>query len=491
MGSGFLDREDELAALEDQWNAADARWFVLWGRRRVGKTELLNRFVVGRRALYFGATDTTELSQLRAFSEELAVVSANSLLAAEPVRTWEAALAAIEQFVAGAARTAVVLDEFQFLAARQAGLETLLNNWWREVGRHLPLVLVLAGSEIAFFAREVLGGKMYGRRTGQLRLLPFDYRAAALFTPGYSAEDRVRTYAVCGGMPYYLDMWSDSLTIEENILRIILYRDGPLHEEAELLLRQELPHPRQYFSVLEALARGRTRNNEIVQYTGLEKAQVHQHLRALERMALVEQVRPITAGPKSLKTSYALLDGYLDFYFTFVEPYMSRLRDRKQAERHLRKTVAPRLDEFVSRPAWERICREHVRRQEQDAAAVGGWWGSVRVAPRRSERREIDIVALSSDRRVLATGSCKWTSSPLDYSQETLLSELETAIPELAVSASASTSATGPAPTATDARRHYFFSRAGFTARMHELAAREPQRIRLVEPDDLYAPPAG
>lgn len=451
---------------------------MLWGRRRVGKTELLNRFVAGKRALYFGATDTTELSQLRAFSEELAAASGNTLLASQPVSTWEAALAAIEQFASGAERTAVILDEFQFLAARQAGLETLLNNWWQRTGRRLPLVLILASSEVSFFRQEVLAGKMYGRRTGQLRLLPFDYRAAALFTPGYDAQDRVRTYAVCGGMPYYLDMWSDAVSVEQNILRNILYRDGPLHEEAELLLRQELLHPRQYFSVLEAVARGCTRNNEIVQYTGLDKAQVHQHLRTLERLALVEQIRPITAGPRSLKTSYALLDGYLDFYFTFVEPYVSRLRNREEAERHLRKTVMPRLDEFVSRPAWERICREYVRRQEQDATAVGGWWGNVRVASRRSERREIDVVALGADRRVLAIGSCKWTRSELDYAEEALLAELEAIVPELQTSS--------PAAAATGVR-HYFFSRSGFTARMQGLAASEPHRIRLVELDDLYA----
>ena len=465
----FLNRIDELAALEEQWEAKDARWFVLWGRRRVGKTELLNRFVAGKRALFFGATDTTELSQLRALSEELAAVSGNSLLASQPVTTWEAALAAIEQFASGGERTVVVLDEFQFLAERQTALETTLNNWWQRIGRRLPLMLVIAGSEISFFRQEVLGGKMYGRRTGQLQLVPFDHRSAALFTPGYSAEDKIRTYAICGGMPYYLEMWSDSNTVEENILHSILYRDGLMHEEAELLLRQELPDPRQYFSVLEALARGRTRNNEIVQYTGLDKAQVHQHLRTLERLGLVELIRPVTAGPTSLKTSYAILDGYLHFYFTFVEPYASRLRSRAEAERHLRQTVRPRLDAFVSRPAWERICREHIRNEETDATAVGSWWGNVRLAPRQSERREIDAVALGSDGGVIATASCKWTNASLDYSEEALLTQLEAALPG-----------------DERAPRHYFFSRSGFTPRMHALAESEPERIRLVGPEDLY-----
>ncbi len=396
-------------------------------------------------------------------------MSGNSLLAAQPVGTWRAALAVIEQFASAGERTVVVFDEFQFLAERQGELETLLNNWWAEKGRHLPLMLVIAGSAISFFRQEVLGGRMYGRRTGQLQLMPFDHRAAALFTPSYSAEDRIRTYAICGGMPYYLEMWSDAAPLRENILRNILYRDGALHEEAELLLRQELPDPRQYFAVLQAVARGRTRNNEIVQQTGLDKAQVYQHLRTLERLALVERRRPVTAKPTSLKTSYALLDGYLGFHFSFVEPYLSRLRGRAEARRHLRHTVMPRLDAFVSKPAWERICQEHIRRCEPEATAVGSWWGTVALHGRRAEQREIDAVALGADGQVIATGSCKWTNASLDRTEEALLRELEALVPG-----------------AGNVRRRYFFSRSGFTASMRALAEADPERVRLLEPADLY-----
>src|SRR5262245_55079574 len=115
----FLNRTDELAALEELWSAREARFFVLWGRRRVGKTELLTRFAQGRRALYFEATDTTEPVQLRNLSQELALASGDELLAQQPLASWPAALAAIARFTAEGERTIVVLDEFQYLAARQ------------------------------------------------------------------------------------------------------------------------------------------------------------------------------------------------------------------------------------------------------------------------------------------------------------------------------------------------------------------------------------
>jgi uncharacterized protein len=161
----FFDRADELAALEDNWTAGDARFFVLWGRRRVGKTELLNHFVEGKRSLYFEATDAGRGDQLHDLSRELARVSGNELLARQPLTSWAAALAAIAQWAAPE-RTVVVLDEFQYLAAQDPELGSLLNRWWRTTGRRLPLVLVVAGSEVSFFEREVLAGQMYGRRTG-------------------------------------------------------------------------------------------------------------------------------------------------------------------------------------------------------------------------------------------------------------------------------------------------------------------------------------
>lgn len=468
VGVEFLNRTDELAALEDNWTAGDARLYVLWGRRRVGKTELLNRFVAGKRALYFEATSAARQDQLRDLSRELARVWRNDLLARQPLTSWEAALTAIEQYAASE-RTVVVLDEFQYLAARDPELGSLLNRWWRTTGRRLGLVLVIAGSEISFFEREILAGAMYGRRTGQWQLTPFDYRSAALFAPAYSAEDRVRTYAVCGGMPYYLERFRDDVPLAENILRHILYRDGFLHEEAELVLRQELNDPHNYFSTLRAIANGKTRNSEIVNWTKLDSAQVRQLTSVLERLKLVEQRRPVTAGPRSKKTTYAIVDGFLNFYFRFVDPYRSLLRTREGAGRHLRQTVLPQLDHFVSKPAFEDICRSHMRRTER-AAVVGAWWGPVPTGEgRRTEQREVDAVALDEKAEVLAIGSCKWTAAAMGIGEDALLARLEVHIPK-----------------ASGVVRHCFYSRSGFEDSLLRLREADPERYRLLTPQDLY-----
>ncbi len=464
----FFNRVDELAAFRDNWTASAARFFVIWGRRRVGKTELLTHFSADKRALYFEATEGVLADQLGDLSAELARVSGNELLRAQPVTSWDAALVAIEQLV-GSERTLVVLDEFQYLAAQDAGLGSTINRWWRTTGRNLPIVLVLAGSEVGFFEREVLAGSMYGRRTGQLQLLPFSYRDAALFHPGYSPQDRIRAYAVCGGMPYYLERFGDDRPLREHILRHALYRDGFLFEEADLLLRQELPDPRNYIAVLRAIAQGQTQNSKIANRTGLDDSQVSQTVKTLQRMQLVRVNRPITASERSKKTSYTIIDGFLNFYFRFVDPAKSRLRSRADAERYADEVVMAQLDHFVSKPAFEHLCQEYVRDEEQ-AADVGSWWGPVPTGEGRQTRSQgIDIVAVDHDATVIATGSCKWTSGEMDFGEETLLNQIE-----------------GYIPGADDVRRHYFFSRSGFTSQLRKLADADPDRYRLVTPEDIY-----
>ena len=473
----FYDREEELASLEDAWRSGRAQWFVLWGRWRVGKTELLAHFLEGKRGLLFEAAEGTRLDQLLDFSAELGVASGNRLLLEQPLTTWQAALTALDQFLA-AGPAVVVIDEYQRVKKAAPEIGSLLNTWWRARGRGSQVCLVLSGSEVSFFQRELLGvtATEYGRRTGQLQLTPFDYRAAGLFFPEWPAADRLRAYAVCGGMPYYLEQFDSGRSIPENILATVLYREGVMREEARLLLHQELPDPAAHFSILRALATGCTRINEMVQRTGLDQGAVVRSLDTLQSLFLVERTVPVTeANPsRTRRTRYRISDSYLDFWFRFVHPFQSRIETRDGARRHLEETVMPQLDHFVSRPAFERAAQTYLARAEP-ATAVGEWWGGVPV-PRGigSEERQVDAVAIDADRKVLALASCKWTSGPMDIGEEALLTRLEPHIPG-----------------ADGQPRHYFFSREGFAPALQRLAGAHPERYRLVTPDDLYGPNAG
>jgi len=168
--------------------------------------------------------------------------------------------------------------------------------------------VVLSGSEIGFFEREVVNysASTYGRRAGQLRLEPFKARDVGLFLPDWSAEDRIRAYGVFGNMPYYLAHVRAADDLGQNILDLILMRDGLLHEEARLLLDVELPDASSYFSVLRAIAAGQTRVNQIDQRTGIgDSSRVSQMLDRLQRLWLVRKELPVTVrNPERSRKSF-------------------------------------------------------------------------------------------------------------------------------------------------------------------------------------------
>jgi hypothetical protein len=466
MEAGFLNRIEELAMLQRRWESGESQIFLLWGRRRVGKTELLLEFGRGKPSLFFEATSGTRTDHLSDFSERLAEVTGRAGLVAPD---WGAALDAVADWAAVDGPVLLVLDEFQHIARESPEVGTTINVWWRERGRAAPIFLVLSGSEVGFFEREVVNysASTYGRRAGQLRLEPFKARDIGLFLPGWSAEDRIRAYGVFGNMPYYLAHVRGEVDLAQNTLDLILMRDGLLHEEARLLLDVELPDANAYFSVLRAIAAGQTRVNQIDQRTGIgDTSRISQMLDRLQRLWLVRKELPVTVRnpERSRKSFYRITDPYLRFWFRFVLPAQGRLADAASAKQHLEGRVLPQLDEFVSAPAFEEVCQAWLR-QETDAAAVGWWWGRVREMSGTTMRdvdRELDAVAVDDDGEVIAVGACKWTDGKMPPSERDKLESLARHLrPE------------GECPSL------FLFSRSGFEGPLEEAAARDP-RLRLV-----------
>ncbi len=468
----FHDRAYELERLQLRWDTGEAQIFTLWGRRRVGKSLLLLRFARGKRHVYFEATSGSAADQLADFSERLAEATERAALAA---LSWRDALDAVADW-AREGPVLLVLDEFQHIARESREIGSVINVWWRERGEQLPIFLVLCGSEVGFFEREVAGysATVYGRRAGQLRLRPFRPADVALFLPEWSAEQRIAAYAVFGNMPYYLAQVRPERSLAENILELILMSDGLLHEEARLLLEQELTDAAGYFSVLRAIAAGQTRVSQIAQRSGVRggAVRVSQMLQTLQSMWLVERVVPVTVTnpERSRQSIYRIADPYLRFWFRFVLPSQDRLIDAAGAKRHLLKRVLPLLDEFVSAPAFEEVCQQWLR-QELDAAATGRWWGKVREMRGTALRdidRELDVVAVEADGRAIALGSCKWTTGVLPHSEKTKLDALATHL------------LPGEGPPDL-----YLFARKGFARRLVVEAERDP-RIHLITPGDLF-----
>lgn len=466
----FFSRADELEALDERWSSSRAEFVIVYGRRRVGKSRLITHWGEQRRHLYIEASAGSERDQLDDVSAELARVTGRQLYVEQPLSSWRAVFAAFEELLDDGP-ILIAIDEFQFVARRNAEIGSLLNDFVTRRKDDARLRLIVSGSDVWFFEQEVVGyaATSYGRRTGSIHLQPFPWSEIGPFVPGWSAEDRIRAWAIWGGMPYYLDEIDPKRDLAENIWRTILVPDGLLRDEPTFLLAQEsrIRERDSYLSALRAIANGRTRLAEIAERVQRRPAETRRFLETLEQMRLVRRRYPVDRrGGK--KVSYAITDPFLRFWFRFVAPFESRLQSRADARRHLEETVLPQLDGFVSRDAFEEVCQRWTLDHVPGAADVGRWWGPKRVrTPEglRTRQYEADVVALDADGAVLALGSCKWSDGLHDAGE---LDKLETIATLLGA----------------DAPQLLFFDRTGFAPRLHEIAASRPE-VRLVTTADL------
>ncbi len=461
---GFFNRRDELEALQDRWVSKRGELVIVFGRRRVGKSRLITHWGGQRRHLYYEATGGSERDHLDDIGREIARVSGRRVYE-EPLASWRAAFAAFEDLLADGP-ILIALDEFQFVARRNAEIGSLLNDLIERHKEDANLRLILAGSDVSFLERDVVGygAISYGRRTGSLRLEPFAWSSIEPFVPGWSVEDRIRVWAVYGGMPYYLDAIDPANDLGENIWRTILIPDGLLRHEPEFLLAQEsrIRERDTYMSALRAIAAGHTKLGEIAQRIQRRPGDARAYLETLEDMRLVCRRYPVTRQGGT-KVFYAITDPFLRFWFQFVAPYESRLQSRESARRHLHETVLPALEEFVSRDAFEEVCHRWALAHIPEAVEVGRWWGSKRVRTAdglRTRSYEADMAAIDAGGKIVALGSCKRSTSVHPTAE---LDKLQTVSQMLDI----------------DLPPLYFFDRTGFSERLHEIA-RERSGVHLI-----------
>lgn len=406
----FVNRLSELEILEKRHASGKAEFFVLYGRRRVGKTELLARFCEGKRAVFFVSDQGSEISLRTALSSTINSVLFGPGQLDAVYSNWESLFQALGK-AAQVARLLVVLDEFPYLITAHPPLASILQKVWDQTLKNSQIMLILCGSYIGMMEDTVLGyqAPLYGRRTAQYLLEPLLFQDARLFFPTFSLEDQVRTFAVHGGTPAYLNTIDPNKSLEENIQDNILSRGSYLYDEVRFILQQELREPRNYFAILQAIAAGKTRLNEIKQATGLDGAT--SYLYSLQQLHLVERVVPVTEKQpqKSRRGIYRLKDHYLRFWFRYVHPNRSQL-ERGGAHLILENNVMPEIDHYTSL-AFEEICQQFFWQVGLAGnlpflpVNIGRWWDA---------NEEIDLVILGKEEAILV--ECKWSNQAVGTS---------------------------------------------------------------------------
>lgn len=399
----WMGREQELGTLKRIAQSDRAGFLLLYGRRRVGKSELIDQFLKSQPGVRLLAREEAEALQLKQVSEVLAEHFQDGLLKTNPFTKWDAFF----YYLADKAKERIViaLDEFPYLVGTNSSLPSLLQYHWDQKLRKTKILLILCGSSIAMM-ENLMGSRspLYGRRTTQLLLKPLRF-ADALPHLGH-ARQAVEAYSVFGGTPAYLVEYDRHQGLWHNIREKILSPERALYRDAEFVLRQEVREPRAYFSILESIAKGNTRIGHIINDTGLDKGVVAKYLGVLSDLHLVRREVPITekSPAKSRKGIYRLSDYYFRFWFRFVYPYAQAIEEGRQ-DWLVDKVIRPRLDEFVG-PVFEAVAREAL--QAMDSAGqlpfqlvkIGRWW---------DKDAEIDLIGIGEKENIFC--EVKWSDN--------------------------------------------------------------------------------
>ncbi len=479
MGVGsrpFVDRAAELVALRDIAGRDGPALLLIYGRRRVGKTYLLDYAWRGQRVFYYLAANATAELNRRELLRELAEWSGRDLDARE-YPTWRTVFRLFADLAADGPLI-VVLDEFQYLMHQKDDdvASQLVAVWDREV-RDRPLTLALSGSAVAMMERLTDGGQpLYGRFAHVARLTPFDYCDAAAMLPGRPVRDAAYLYGALGGLPRNLAAVRPGEPVADALTRVMLRPSGEVHVQVANLITQEqgIRSPAEYQAVLAAVARGATLTNEVAQQTGLDHPAVRRILDALEVLGLVRRERNF-AAPDNAPWWHRVADHAVGFWYTFVDANRSRLAWEGASDTVWAERVAPYLDSYMGK-VFEAMCADAYRRFHTAwALPAAREWARWEGQDRNRRSIEIDLVAHLDDGNIL-TGEIKWSARPVDVGiHHDLTRDLE----------DLGNSGHGWARTAGEGPRLYI-SAAGFTKRFRQLAARQGN-THLVTLDDLYA----
>ena len=397
----FVNRKEELEFLERKYASKEAELVILYGRRRIGKTELILNFIKNKEAIYFLGRLESRAETIKRFNNTLMEFFKDIELAKRPLRSWDEIFDYLGEKIKN--RLVVIFDEFPFIVEKFPEIVSILQDKWDSKLRKTKIMLILCGSSISMMEKHTLSYKspLYGRRTGQWMVDKLKVKHLPEFFPSYTLEDLIIVYSCLDTIPGYLTKFSPKKKVWDNIKEKILTKGEFLYEEIEILLREEFRDPSNYMSIISAIAGGMNKFNEIYQFTGLDKSLLSKYLYILERLRIIERIFPITSSvKKKIKgkdANYALKDNFFDFWFRFVYPSKQELEEGKcdsvleRIKRDINAYLGNKFENFA-----EEVLKET---EIFHFTKIGKWW---------HKDKEIDIVALSEKTKEILFAECKW-----------------------------------------------------------------------------------
>lgn len=433
-GKRFIGRKQELDFLESKYAEDRAQLIVLYGRRRVGKTETLREFCREKPHVFFSCVQTADRNQLLRFSGQILRENIPAARYIKEFPDWEAAFRSVADLPYGEQKKLLVIDEFPYMCRGNASIPSILQNVWDAELKDRNVMIILCGSALSFIEKELLSEKnpLYGRATGIYKMREMGFYDAVQFFPDYSPVDKVIAYSVLGGIPHYLNQFDPGKPLDDNIRQNILTKGSVLYSEVEFLLHQELRETSVYTAIIEAIALGSTRLNEISQKSLLDNpSKTSVYLKNLAELGIVEREFsvdvPVKAKAVAGRGFYRLTDNFFRFWYTFVYANYSQLEDG-DVDGIYEYVIKPDLHEFAAY-TFEDVCREFLKECQKRRAfpfrysKIGRWMGKTTVRdPQhnggiRTAETEIDIMCINEKTKEYLIGECKFKGAPFRYSE--------------------------------------------------------------------------
>lgn len=465
----FIGRKKELKLLEELYNSQKFEMLILHGRRRIGKSYLLNHFSkkYQNNTVFFTADKSAEKSNVKSFCEELNnVLKFGTFL--NSFETWKDVFSFFKD-IELKQRLVIIIDEFTYLHSSNPAFDSILQNAIDRVLKQKNIFLILCGSEVSTI-EDIIDDStkpLYGRKTAELKLEPFSYLEAKEFFPKYSNEEALTVYSILGGTPLYLSLFDDGLSIRENIIKNCLSTTGYLFNEVENLLRMELKETSFYKNIMLAINSGASNLNTIRDKVGEDSAKISKYISVLINLGYIKKEIPCGEKDRIRNTLYSISDNYFAFYFAFIFKHRNILNGFISPEIFYEKEMTnEKLNAFIGK-RFEDICKAYLKQQFYLGKMpfypqeIGRWWGN---NPILKKQEEIDILALDDENAIIC--ECKYTNEKFDLKQ---LKDLEQSA--LCIN--------------KENKSFIIFSKSGVTTKVEELII-DDSNYKVLTIEDLY-----
>ena len=459
----FIGRDKELNALDKLYKSDKFEFVVIYGRRRVGTTALINQFIGDKKSIYFMGIESNEKQNLENLSKSIIEFS-SGIQTESSFASFQAALEYVFK-LAENERIILTIDEYPYVARSSKSLASTLQFLIDKYKDTSKLMLILCGSSMSYMEDHVLAYKapLYGRRTAQMKILPFDFEESCRYFNNLSDEDKALIYGIVGGTPQYFLQMSDKLSVEENIKNTYLNPMSFLYEEPVNLLKQEVREPAIYTAIITAIANGHSRMSEISTKVGEDTNVCSNYLKNLMNLGIIKKETPY-GEKESWKSIYSSEDNMFYFWYRFVLDNNSVIA--RGATDMVYKRIESQLPNYMGR-VFEEICMQYLWKQLLEGNApiefvsLGRWWGN---DPIKKTQAEIDIMG-EQDSESALFAECKWRNEKVDLDILEILIERSKLFRYTKV-------------------HYYLFSKSGFTKGCME-KAEEMGNVTLVSYADI------